>query len=139
MLEQTFCVIKPDGVKRGLSEEITNRIKQSGLAIKENKNINISKEQAEKLYTAHKSKAFYQGLVKFITSAPVEMMVLEGDDAVSKLRKLMGETDPREALVGTIRGDLKEEKVLNHDGILKNIIHGSDSQENAKYEISIFF
>jgi len=99
----------------------------------------MSREQAERLYAVHLGKSFYAGLVKFITSGPATLMVVEGENAITRLRSLMGETDPRKAAAGTIRGDLREENIFTEDGTMKNLIHGSDSAENAKYEISIFF
>ncbi len=139
MPEQTFCMIKPDAVLRGLTSEILNRIEKYGLKIVKRKNLIVNQDQAERLYAAHKGKPFYNGLVKFATSGSVLCLVVEGDEAVKRLRSLMGETDPRAAQPGTIRYDLREENIFNADGIMKNLIHGSDSIENAKNEISIFF
>jgi len=139
MRERTFFMIKPDGLSRNLSAEIINRVKAAGLKITAEKETQMDISQAEKLYTVHQSKSFYPGLVKFITSGPVILMIVEGEEAVLKLRKLMGATDPREALPGTIRGELREAEVVNEDGIIKNIVHGSDSKESAEYEIPIFF
>lgn len=139
MLEQTFCMIKPDAASRGLTSEIVDRIKKSGLKIAKTKKISMTLEEAGRLYAVHKEKPFYAGLINFITSGPGTCMVVEGENAVSRLRGLMGETDPRKAGPGTIRGDLREENIFTEDGIMKNLIHGSDSLENAKYEISIFF
>lgn len=138
-LERTFFMIKPDGVKRYLSNLALSKMTAAGLKIVIRRRANITKEQAERLYAVHKGKPFYEGLVKFITSGPVVITVLEGENAVSKVRELMGATDPREAGPHTIRGDNKEDNVLNEDGIIKNICHGSDSADNAKYEISVFF
>jgi nucleoside-diphosphate kinase len=137
--EQTFCMIKPDATARGLAEEIETRIEKSGLKIKKKRAITMSREQAEMLYAVHTGKSFYDGLVKFILSGPVTVMLVEGEDAVARLRGLMGVTDPRKAPVGTIRGDLKEEDIYTAEGVMKNLIHGSDSRENAGYESSIFF
>lgn len=139
MRERTFFMIKPDGLSRNLSAEIINRVKAAGLKITAEKETQMDISQAEKLYAVHQSKSFYPGLVKFITSGPVILMIVEGEEAVLKLRKLMGATDPREALPGTIRGELREAEVINEDGIIKNIVHGSDSKESAEHEISIFF
>ena len=139
MRERTFFMIKPDGLSRNLSAEIINRVKAAGLKITAEKETQMDISQAEKLYAVHQSKSFYPGLVKFITSGPVILMIVEGEEAVLKLRKLMGATDPREALPGTIRGELREAEVVNEDGIIKNIVHGSDSKESAEYEIPIFF
>ena len=138
-VEQTFFMIKPDGVKRYLSNLVLSKMTNAGLKIVTRRRLVMSKEQAERLYATHKGKPFYEGLCRFVTSGPVIVSVLEGEDAISKVREIMGATDPREAQPGTIRGDNKEENVLNEEGIIKNICHGSDSVENAKYEIAVFF
>ncbi|MCX5726171.1 MAG: nucleoside-diphosphate kinase [Candidatus Saganbacteria bacterium] len=138
-MEQTLLLIKPDGVARGLTEEILSKIESSGLIIKKKAKLTLSKDKAERLYAVHKGKEFYQGLIKLITSGPLVATLIEGENAVKKVRDLMGVTDPRKANPGTIRGDLKEENVLTEDGIIKNIVHGSDSVETAKEEIKIFF
>lgn len=139
MREQTFCMIKPDGVARGLIDKIEKRILDSKIKIIESRLKNLTFDDAKKLYAIHKTKPFYEGLVKFITSGSVFLMKIEGEDVISGLRTIMGATDPRKAEPGTIRGDLKEENIFNEDGIIKNIIHGSDSKENAEYELSLFF
>ena len=139
MIEQTLLLIKPDGVARGLTEEILSKIESSGLIIKKKVKLTLSKDKAERLYAVHRGKKFYQGLIKLITSGPLVATLIEGENAVKKVRDLMGETDPRKANPGTIRGDLKEENVLTEDGIIKNIVHGSDSIETAREEIKIFF
>jgi len=139
MPEQTFCMIKPDAAARGLTQEIKNRIEKSGLKISKSKELMMSRSQAEKIYAVHKGKDFYDGLVDFITSGPLTVMMLEGDNAILRLRQLMGETDPRKAAPGTIRGDLREDNIFTEKGTMKNLIHGSDSPESAKNEISIFF
>jgi len=132
-------MIKPDGVRRELRDEIIKRVKVWSFNIVTSKKLTIAKPLAEKLYAMHRGKPFYDGLVRFITSGPVEVFVLEGDNIIMGLRDLMGTTDPRKAKAETIRGDLREENVLNHEGIIKNLVHGSDSIESAKYEIPIFF
>ena len=99
----------------------------------------MSTSEAERLYAVHKGKSFYAGLIKFITSGPAACMLVEGENAVMRLRSLMGETDSRKAKPGTIRGDLHEENIFTEESVMKNLVHGSDSAENAKYEISIFF
>jgi len=137
--ERTFCMIKPDGVERGLADEVGKRIEASGLKIVKKLDLTVSPEQAKKLYAVHEGKPFYHGLVNLITSGPARAMVVEGDDAVARLRKLMGATDPRKAEPGTIRGDLKEDNIYTPDGTMKNVIHGSDSAQNAAYETAIFF
>ncbi len=139
MLERTFCMIKPDGVARGLVDGIKQRIEKSGLKIVKSRDLTVSEEQARKLYAVHKEKPFYSGLVKLITSGPSHAIEIEGENAVSRLRKLMGATDPRQADPGTIRGDYKEDNIYTADGTMKNVIHGSDCTENAKHEAAIFF
>ena len=139
MLERTFCMIKPDGVARGLVDGIKQRIEKSGLKIVKSRDLTVSEEQARKLYAVHKEKPFYSGLVKLITSGPSHAIEIEGENAVSRLRKLMGATDPRQADPGTIRGDYQEDNIYTADGTMKNVIHGSDCTENAKHEAAIFF
>ncbi|MBI5701565.1 nucleoside-diphosphate kinase [Candidatus Saganbacteria bacterium] len=132
-------MVKPDAVSRGLVPEVEKRISVSGLHIIEGKQVNISLEKAKTLYAVHVGKSFYDGLLKFITSGPAYVMKIQGENAVLHLRSIMGATDPRSAESGTIRGDLKEENIFTEYGTMKNIIHGSDSVGNAKYELSIFF
>jgi len=139
VLEKTLVIVKPDGVSRGLADQIIDRIEQAGLTIAQRKELSLSTEQASDLYSPHLGKHFYPGLLNFITSGPVIVSIVEGKDAITKMRDLMGATDPREASLGTIRGDLKEANVLNPEGIIKNLVHGSDSSESAKREIVIFF
>ena len=137
--ENTFFMIKPDGVGRGLVDEITKRIEKADLKIVKKNKLAVTQELAAGLYAPHLGKHFYQGLLNFIISGPVVVTVVEGDKAIGCVREIMGATDPREAAAGTIRGDLKEANVLNHEGIIKNLVHGSDSPESAKREIAIFF
>ena len=139
MLENTFFMVKPDGVSRGLEEIIFARVEEAGLKLIQKKKILMAGDQAKDLYSPHLGKDFYAGLIKFITSGEVICGVVRGEDAVARVRELMGATDPRQADVGTIRGDLKEDTVVNSDGIIKNVVHGSDSPESAKREIAIFF
>ena len=139
MREKTFCMVKPDGVSRGLVDKINQRIEKSGLKILQEQTIHMSLDDAKKLYKIHEGKSFYAGLIKFITSAPVVVMELEGNNAILALRDVMGATDPSKAVKGSIRGDFREDNFLTEDGTIKNIIHGSDSAENAKYEAGIFF
>jgi len=131
-MEQTYVMVKPDGVQRGLCGEIISRLERKGLKIVAMKFMVIKKETAETHYGEHKGKGFFNGLIKFITSGPVLAMVLEGDNAVAVCRNLMGKTNPQDSAPGTIRGDFG--MVLG-----MNLIHGSDSVESAKREISIFF
>ncbi len=132
-------MIKPDGVSRGLSDELIKRVENNGLRIAKKYQQQMPKETAAELYSIHQGKHFYNGLMKFITSGPVVCTIVEGDDAIAKLREIMGATDPREAAAGTIRGDLKEENIFTEDKTIKNLVHGSDSPESAEREIAIFF
>lgn len=132
-------MIKPDGVSRGLSDEIIKRVEKAGLKIAKKYQQLMPKETAAELYSIHQGKHFYNGLMGFITSGPVLCNIVEGENAISKLREIMGATDPREAAAGTIRGDLKEENIFTEDKTIKNLVHGSDSPESAKREIAIFF
>ena len=139
MLGKTFFMIKPDGLSRNLESEILNRIKKTGLKIIQQKAVWMSVDQAQQLYSPHQGKSFYPGLIKFITSGPVICAQLEGEDAVSRLRNLMGETDPSKAAAGTIRGDLSEADFFTPEGVMKNLVHGSDSPSSAQREITVFF
>jgi nucleoside-diphosphate kinase len=131
-LQRTFVAVKPDGVQRGLIGEVISRFERRGLKLVGMKLLQVSRQMAETHYGEHKGKGFYEGLVSYITSAPVVGMVLEGKDAVALARNVIGATNPANAAPGTIRGDLAVE-------IGRNIVHGSDSPESAKREISIFF
>ena len=131
-MERTFLAIKPDGVQRGLIGKIISRLEGKGFKLVAMKLMQVTNELACEHYGEHKSKPFFNGLVSFITSGPIVAMVWQGKDAVSALRKIMGKTNPLEAEVGTIRGDFAID-------IGRNVVHGSDSNESAKREISIFF
>ncbi|HDJ51346.1 MAG TPA: nucleoside-diphosphate kinase [Thermoprotei archaeon] len=131
-VERTFVMIKPDGVKRGLIGEVIRRLEQKGLKIVAMKMTILSKERAERQYEVHKGKPFYEDLIKYITSGPVVLMVVEGPSAVEVVRALVGSTDGRKATPGTIRGDFSLD-------IRKNIVHAADSKESAIREISIHF
>lgn len=131
-LEREFVMVKPDGVKRRLVGETISRLERVGLRLVAIKMLHLTKAMAEKHYAVHKGKPFYNGLVKFISSGPVVAMVVEGKDAVQRVRKLVGATKPMEAEIGTIRGDFGME-------IGRNVIHAGDSPENAKIEYSIYF
>ncbi len=131
-IEQTLSIIKPDATKRNLTGKINSKLEDSGLKIIAQKRILLSKTQAEDFYKVHQERPFYNDLVKFMISGPVVVQVLEGENAVSKNREVMGATNPDEAEVGTIR---KEFAV----SLEANSVHGSDSLENAKIEISFFF
>ncbi len=130
--EQTLSIIKPDAVERNLIEEIKSIFLKNNLIIKEDKKIQITKEEAAEFYKIHQSKPFYDALCSYLSSGPIVVMVLEGENAVSKNRKLMGATDPKNADENTIRK-------LYGISIDKNSVHGSDSIENAKQEINFFF
>jgi nucleoside-diphosphate kinase len=130
--EQTFLMVKPDGVLRGLIGNIINRLENKGLKLVAMKMVHISSDLAARHYEEHVGKPFYEGLINFITSSPIVAMVWEGDDAVEIARTMIGATDPRKAAAGSMRGDLA---VFTG----KNIVHGSDSLNSAKREITLFF
>ena len=129
---KTFFMIKPDGVQRNLVGEIISRVEAKGFSITKIKMMTISKELAEKHYGEHKDKSFFTDLVSFITSGPVVAMQVEGENVVLQIRNLMGATNPSESTPGSIRGDLATE-------LDKNVVHGSDSDESAERELSLFF
>ena len=131
-IQQTLSIIKPDATKRNLTGKINSKFEQSGLKIIAQKRILLSKAQAEDFYRVHQERPFYNDLVKFMISGPVVVQVLEGENAVSKNREVMGATNPEEAEDGTIRKEFAE-------SLEANSVHGSDSLENAKIEISFFF
>ncbi|GAC1427700.1 MAG: nucleoside-diphosphate kinase [Ktedonobacteraceae bacterium] len=131
-MEQTLIIVKPEGVQRGIIGNVLARFEQRGLKFAALKLIHITPELAEEHYGVHKGKGFYPGLVKHITSGPVVVGVVEGPKAISVVRTTMGATNAAEAIPGTIRGDYAIE-------IGFNIIHGSDSPENATKEINLFF
>jgi nucleoside-diphosphate kinase len=131
-VERTLIIVKPDAVQRGLSGEIIRRFESRGLRIVGMKFIHMSRELAGKHYAIHQGKPFYEGLINYITSAPVVVMVLEGTQAVAVARNTIGATKPVEAAAGTIRGDLGLE-------VGRNLVHGSDSVDNAVKEINLFF
>ena len=139
MREKTFFMIKPDGVARGLTDDIFKRVEGAGLKVEAKRQLTPTLEQAAELYQPHLGKKFYPGLVKFITSGPVVACIVSGESAIGRLRALMGDTDPLAAERGTIRGDLKEAAVINEDGIIKNLVHGSDSAAAAARETAVFF
>ena len=131
-MEQTLVLVKPDGVQRGLIGEVISRLERRGLRLVAAKFIQVSKELAEKHYAIHLGKKFYDGLIKYITSAPVMAMVWEGPNAVAAVRQTMGATRPTEASPGSLRHDYALE-------IGRNLTHASDSVENGKTEISLWF
>ncbi len=132
MIERTFIAVKPDAVQRGLIGKIITRIEEKGYKIIALKMLEVTPSQAQAHYAEHVGKPFYDGLVKFITSAPVVAMVVEGEDAISGMRQLMGKTNPSSAEVGTVRGDFSPLMSFN-------CIHGSDSPASAERETAIYF
>ena len=131
-IEQTLSIIKPDATSRNITGQVNSIIEKSGLKIIGQKRIKLTKDTAGKFYEVHKERPFFQDLVSFMASGPVIVQVLQGENAVALYRKVMGATNPQEAEVGTIR----KEFALS---IEANSVHGSDSIENAKKEISFFF
>ncbi|GBD38610.1 Nucleoside diphosphate kinase [bacterium HR37] len=131
-MERTLSIVKPDGVSKNLIGEVIKRFEQNGLRVVALKMVKLSKTQAEGFYAVHKDKPFFQSLTDFMSSGPCVVMVLEGKDAISKVREIMGATDPKKAETGTIRRDFAQ-------NIERNIVHGSDSKESASFEISYFF
>jgi len=131
-VEQTFAMVKPDGVRRGLTGTIIARIEAKGFKVRALKMMRVSRELAARHYGEHKGKPFFEGLVSFITSGPVVAMVVEGENAIAEWRKMMGATNPKDAAPGTIRGDFATT-------IDENVVHGSDAPATAEREIGIFF
>jgi len=131
-LERTFSIIKPDATRRNITGQVAARLEEGGLRIVAQKRINMSREQAEGFYAVHRERPFFNDLVAFMTSGPVVVQVLEGENAVARNREIMGATNPADADAGTIRKDFAE-------SIEANSVHGSDSLENAKIEIDFFF
>jgi nucleoside-diphosphate kinase len=131
-LEKTLSIIKPDAVTRNIIGEIYSRFEEAGLQIIAAKMVHLSHEQAKAFYAVHSERPFYKELVDYMTSGPIMVQVLEGEDAISKHRQIMGATDPKKAELGTIRGDFAE-------SVTKNTVHGSDAIETAISEISFFF
>ncbi|GAQ95597.1 nucleoside-diphosphate kinase [Thermodesulfovibrio aggregans] len=132
MMEKTLVIIKPDAVKKNLIGEIISRFEKQGLRIAALKKIKMTKEQAKGFYIVHKERPFYESLTDFMSEGPVVVMVIEGDDAIARVRKIMGATNPAQAEEGTIRKDFAE-------NIERNAVHGSDSPQSAAYEIPYFF
>ncbi|MGC9181860.1 nucleoside-diphosphate kinase [Thermogladius sp. KZ2Tp1] len=132
VVERTLVMVKPDGVRRGLVGEIISRFEKKGFRIVGLKMLRMNRELAEKFYSVHRGKPFFNSLIDFITSGPVVAMVIEGDSAISVARLMIGSTDGREALPGTIRGDYALSKS-------ENVVHASDSPESAAYEIGLLF
>jgi nucleoside-diphosphate kinase len=131
-LERTFSIIKPDATRRNITGQVAARLEEAGLRIIAQKRIKMTREQAEGFYAVHKERPFFGDLVDFMTSGPVVVQVLEGENAVARNREIMGATNPADADAGTIRKDFAE-------SIEANSVHGSDSLENASTEIDFFF
>ena len=131
-LERTLSIVKPDGVQKNLIGEVYRRFEGAGLKIVAARMLQLTQAQAEGFYAVHRERPFFKDLVKYMSSGPVIIQVLEGENAVAKNRELMGATDPKKADKGTIRADLAA-------SIEENVVHGSDSVENAKTEIAYFF
>jgi nucleoside-diphosphate kinase len=131
-VEQTLSIIKPDGVEKNLIGEIYGRFEKAGLKIVAARMMHLSQEQAEGFYAVHKERPFYNDLVSYMTSGPVVVQVLEGDDAINRNREIMGATNPDDAAPGTIRKDFAA-------SIEENVVHGSDGPDTAAQEIAFFF
>ncbi len=131
-LERTFSILKPDATRRNLTGKINAKLEEAGLRIVAQKRIHMSRTQAETFYGVHRERPFFNDLVTFMTSGPVVIQVLEGENAIARNREVMGATDPKKADKGTIRAEFAE-------SIEANSVHGSDSPENAAIEIAYFF
>jgi nucleoside-diphosphate kinase len=131
-LERTLSIVKPDGVARNLIGEVYRRFEKAGLSIVAARMRHLSQLEAEAFYAVHKERPFYKDLVRYMTSGPVVVQVLEGDGAIAKNREIMGATDPKKAAPGTIRADLAQ-------SIERNVVHGSDAPDTAAREIAFFF
>ena len=131
-MQRTLSLVKPDGVEKSLIGEVVRRFESAGLRVRALKMVCLEKREAQAFYAVHKDKGFFDSLTNFMSSGPIVAMVLEGDDAIAKTREIMGATNPKDAASGTIRADFAQE-------VEKNIVHGSDSPENAAIEVSFFF
>ncbi len=131
-MQRTLTIIKPDGVKKNLIGEVIHRFEKNDLRIAALKKIKLSKEDAKGFYIVHKEMPFYESLTDFMSEGPIVVMVIEGDDAISRVREIMGATNPADAATGTIRKDFA-------DNVERNIVHGSDKPESAAFEIPYFF
>jgi nucleoside-diphosphate kinase len=132
MIEQTLSIIKPDAMERNLEDKIKNFFEKSNIKILKTKKVKISKEEASEFYKVHETKVFYDNLCNYLSSGPIVVMILEGENVILKNRQLMGSTDPKNAEEGTLRK-------MYGLSIDKNSVHGSDSIKNAKIEINFFF
>jgi len=131
-MERTLSIVKPDGVKKNIIGEVIKRFETAGLRIAALKMIKMNLDEAKGFYIVHKDKPFYKSLTEFMSSGPVVIMVVEGEDAIAKVREIMGATNPKDAAPETIRADFAS-------SVEQNIVHGSDSPESASFEISYFF
>jgi nucleoside-diphosphate kinase len=131
-MERTLSIVKPDGVKKNLIGEVIKRFEQKGLKIAALRMLKLSKGEAKGFYIVHKDRPFYESLTSFMSEGPIVVMVVEGENAINKIRDIMGATNPEDAVPGTIRADFASD--IEH-----NIVHGSDSKESASYEIPYFF
>jgi len=130
--ERTLSIVKPDGVSRNLIGQVYSRLEKAELRIIASRMLHLSQREAEGFYAVHRERPFFKDLVKYMTSGPVVVQVLEGENAIARYREIMGATDPKKAAPGTIRADLAL-------SIEQNVVHGSDSPENAAVEIAYFF
>jgi nucleoside-diphosphate kinase len=131
-MEQTLSIVKPDGVKKRVIGEVMVKFEKAGLKIAALKMLKLTKEDAKKFYIVHKDKPFYNSLTDFMSEGPIVVMIVEGENAIKRVRDIMGATNPKNAALGTIRSDFASD--IEH-----NIVHGSDSQASASYEIPFFF
>jgi len=131
-MERTLSIVKPDGVKKNLIGDVIRRFEKSNLRIVALKMLKLCKREAMSFYVVHKDRPFYNSLTEFMSEGPIVVMVVEGNSAISKVREIMGATNPKDAAPGTIRADFASD--IEH-----NIVHGSDSKESASYEIRFFF
>jgi nucleoside-diphosphate kinase len=132
MVERTLSIVKPDGVAKNLIGEVIGRFEREGLRVLALKMVHMTKEQAQGFYAVHREKPFFDSLTDFMSSGPAVVMVLEGEDAISRTRRIMGATNPKDADPGTIRKEFA-------DNVERNIVHGSDSPQTAETEINYFF
>jgi len=132
MAERTLSIVKPDGVRKNLIGEVTGRFEKAGLRVIALKMASLTKKEAEGFYAVHRERPFFKSLTDFMSSGPVVIMAVEGEGAIKKIRDIMGATNPKDALPGTIRKDFA-------DSIESNIVHGSDAADTARFEIAYFF
>jgi len=132
MAERTLSIVKPDGVRKNLIGEVTGRFEKAGLRIIALKMASLTKKEAEGFYAVHRERPFFKSLTDFMSSGPVVIMAVEGEGAIKKIRDIMGATNPKDAMPGTIRKDFA-------DSIESNIVHGSDAADTARFEIAYFF